>query len=295
MSWIYLVLLAQFINAAVVLLDKFLLTSKSIARPLVYVFYVSMLSGVAVLLLPLGIVSWPTTQIIWLSLVTGGAFTFSVYFLYNSLFSTDASDVAPAVGAITALATLFFSFLFLDNALTGNFLFGFFFLVVGTALMSYFRFNRRITGYVLLAGVFFALSAVTVKILFNVTPFWNGFFWSRLGNVAAVLPLLFWPANRQLFWRNILVATWRTKFFILASKLMAGLAFLLTLIAIKLGNVALVNALVGTQFVFILLFALIFTKKFPGYFYETVHHHTAVMQKILATLLVVAGYFLLFI
>lgn len=295
MNWIYLALLAQLINAFVVLLDKFLLTSKNIIRPLVYVFYVSILSGVTILILPFRVVSWPNALVLWLSLASGAAFTFSIYFLYNALFSADASDVAPAAGAVSALATLFFSFLFLGGVLLGNFLLGFVFLVAGTALMSYFRFNRRVTGLVLLAGVFFALSAVTVKMLFNLTSFWNGFFWSRLGNVAVVLPLLLWPAHRHDFWRNAVASSPKTKFFVLASKFLAGLAFLLVLSAIKLGNVALVNAIAGTQFVFILLFALIFTKKFPKYFYETVHHHVAVIQKVLATILVVAGYFLLFI
>lgn len=295
MSWIYLVLLAQFINAVVVLVDKFLLTSKNIARPLVYVFYVSMLSGVAVLILPFGVVSWPTISVIWLSLIIGAAFTLSIYFLYSALFSADASDVSPAVGAVSALASLLFSSLFLKSVLTGNFLIGFILLIAGTALMSYFRFSRRVTGCVLLAGVFFALSAVMIKMLFNLTPFWNGFFWSRLGNVAVALPLLFWPANRQTFWRNAKISSFKTKFFVLTSKFMAGIAFLLILISIKLGNVALINAMAGTQFVFLLFFALMFTKTFPYYFYETVHHQPIVIQKILATFLIVIGYFLLFI
>src|SRR3989344_1394103 len=295
MPWIYLVLIAQFINAAVVLLDKFLLTSKSVARPLVYVFYVSLLSGVAVFILPFGVVSWQTWTVTFLSLFTGVTFTLSIYFLYNALFSADASDVAPAVGAVSALATLFFSFLFLGSALTGNFLLGFVFLVVGTALMSYFRFNRHVTGYVLLAGVFFALSAVTVKMLFNITPFWNGFFWSRMSNVAVVLPLLFWPANRRAIWQNATASSFQTKFFILGSKFFAGVAFFLILLSIKLGNVSLVSAIAGAQFIFLLLFALIFTKRFPEYFYESVHHFHAIVQKVAAVVLVVLGYFLLFL
>lgn len=294
MTWIYLALLAQLINAFVILLDKFLLASKSITRPLVYVFYVCLLSGIALLILPFGVVLFPTVKVVWLSLVTGAAFAFSIYFLYSALFSADASDVAPAVGAVSALATLFFSFLFLGNALMGNFLLGFGFLVAGMALMSYFRFNRREIGLVVLAGIFFALSTVTIKLLFNATSFWNGFFWSRLGNVAVALPLLLWPVNRRLFWQNAIASSFKTKLFILASKFLAGAAFLLVLMAIKLGNISLVNAITGTQFVFLLFFALIFTKKFPDFFYETIHRHTAVLQKVIATLLIVAGYFWLF-
>ena len=197
MLYLFLALAAQVINAGVVLLDKFLLTSKNVARPLVYVFYVSMLSGVAV--------------------------------------------------------------------------------------------------YVLLAGLFFALSAVLVKMIFLATPFWNGFFWSRLGNVTVALPLLFWPASRRAIWRNITTASFRIKLLILTSKFFAGVAFLLILLSIKLGNVSLVSAVGGAQFVILIIFALIFTKKFPNYFYESVHHFHTVIQKVAAVILIVLGYFLLFL
>ena len=295
MPYLYLALIAQIINAGVVLLDKFLLTSKSVVRPLVYVFYVSMLSGVAIFILPFGLILPPAAKIIWLSLAAGTAFTASIYFLYNSLFSADASDVVPVVGAVSALATLFFSFLFLKISLSGNLLMGFLLLVAGTILMSYFRFDRRVTVYVLLAGLFFALSAVLVKIVFLNTTFWNGFFWSRLGNVAVVLPLLFWPANRRAIWQDTVTSSLNTKLLILISKFFAGVAFFLVLLSIKLGNVSLVSAITGVQFVFLLLFALVFTKKFPDYFYESVHHFHAVVQKIVAVVLIVLGYFLLFV
>lgn len=293
--WILIALAAQFLNASVTLLDKYLIASKSVSRPVVYAFYISILSGVTVAILPFGLVGWPTLNVIWLSLATAFAYVFSILFLYKSLALADASDVAPVMGAMTAIATLFFSSLILSSGLTSNFLSGFVLLTAGTVLMSYFRFNWRSAFYVLLAGILFGLSSVIVKMVFNETDFWTGFFWSRMGNVAGAVFLLAWPDFRRAILQNISSSSAKTKFLVVANKALAGLAFLFILLAISLGDVSVVNAIGGTQFVFLILFALLFTKKFPNYFFESIHKPITVVQKAAATILIVVGYFVLFV
>ncbi len=294
MLYLFLALIAQVLNALVVLLDKYLISSKAVPKPRVYAFYISILSGVVILILPFGVVSAPTVGVVCLSLAIAFTYAFSILFLYEALALSDASDVAPTVGATAALSTLFFSFLILKNSLTQNFLFGFIFLVLGTALMSYFRFSRKALFYVICSGILFALSSVLAKMIFSETTFWNGFFWSRMGNVAAGLSFFFWPGTRKLIFENIKNSAIHTKILILGNKFLAGLAFLLLLLAIKLGNVSIVNAVSGMQFVILVIFALIFTKKFPNYFYESVHHIHTVVQKVAAALIISLGYFMLF-
>ncbi len=294
MFYIYLALIAQALSALVVLLDKYLISSRAVSKPVVYAFYITMLSGVVVLILPFGIVLAPTAQIVWLSLAIAFTYAFSILFLYEALVISDASDVAPTVGAIAALSTLLFSFFILKTGLTQNFLFGFVFLVLGMALMSYFRFSRKALSYVFCSGLLFALSSVLAKVIFSETTFWNGFFWSRMGNVVVGLSFLLWPGTRRLIFENIRSSTVHTKILILGNKFLAGVAFLLLLFAIKLGDVSIINAVSGTQFVILVIFALIFTKKFPNYFYESVHHFHTVVQKVAAVILIVLGYFLLF-
>jgi len=295
MLYLFLALAAQVLNALVVLLDKYLIVSKSVAKPVVYAFLIAVLSGVVVIILPFGVIMTPTVVVILLSLAVSFAYVFSILFLYKSLAVSDASDVAPILGAMSALSALLFDLLFLGGHPMGNFLGGFVFLVVGTVLMSYFRFSGKSLAYVVFSGVLFGLSSVLVKMIFLETTFWNGFFWSRMGNVVAALIFLIPSANRRVIFGNILFSSFKTKFFVLANKTLAGFAFLLILIAINLGDVSVVNAIGGVQFVILIIFALIFSKKFPNYFYESVHHRMTIMQKVTATILISVGYALLFI
>jgi uncharacterized membrane protein len=86
-----------------------------------------------------------------------------------------------------------------------------------------------------------------------------------------------------------------TKLAVIINKVLAGLAFILILYAIKLGEVSLVNALAGIQFVFLLILAVVFTKKFPEYFHEDISNRKIIVQKLVATVLIAAGLALLFV
>lgn len=293
--WIYLVLAAQFINAIVILVDKHLVTSPKIGKPVVYTFYIGALSGVVIFLLPFNLVLLPSLEVVRFSVLSGVGYVFSILFLYKSLKLADASDVAPVLGAVSAIATLVFSAAVLHMGLSSNFLYGFILLVVGTFLMSYFRLSRKAAGLVIVSGILFGLSSVFLKDLFNHTAFWNGFFWSRLANVFGVLLLLVWPANIKHIFTNIKESSLATKSAVVGNKVLGGLAFLLILYSIKLGNVSVVNALTGVQFAFLLLLAVIFTKKFPLHFYESVHHRHIIVQKVLATAMIIAGLAFLFV
>ena len=295
MLWVYLIILAQFLLAIVTLVDKYFVTSALIGKPAVYAFYIGLMSGVVVLLLPFGVVAAPDLIVVWLSLVAGVSYVFSIFFLYKSLKLSDASDVAPALGAISAIATFGFSVVFLGEALAGNFLYGFILLVTGTFITSYFHLTRKATIFLMAAGVLFGFSTFFLKELFNNTEFWNGFFWSRLANVLGVALLLLWPSNARAIWNNVKISSVGTKTAVVANKIIAGFAFLLILYAIKLGDVSIINALTGVQFAFLLFFAVLFTKKFPEYFYESVHHRHAVSRKVAATALIAIGLALLFL
>ena len=295
MFWIYLIIIAQLLNAIVTLADKHFVTSTLIGKPVVYAFYIGALSGAAVLLLPFGVVLAPTMTVLWLSLMAGISYAFSLLFLYKSLKLSDASDVAPAFGAVSAVATFSFSFVFLGGSLSGNFLYGFALLVIGTFITSYFHLTKKATLFLIVAGVLFSFSTIFLKELFNQTAFWNGFFWSRLANVLGVVILFLWPSNARAILKNIKTSSMSTKTAVIANKIIAGFAFLLILYAIKLGDVSIINALAGVQFAFLLLFSVLLTKRFPRYFYESVGHYHAILRKLIAAVLITAGLALLFL
>lgn len=293
--WIYLVIIAQFISAIVVLVDKYLISSKSVSQPAVYAFYVGSLSGVVLVILPFGWILPPTSAIILISLAVAFSYIFSLLFLYNSLKTADASDVAPVMGAVSAISTLIFSLIFLHSSLPHNFFIGFLYLIAGTFLMSHFRFDKNAVLYVVLAGLLFGLSSVLIKMIFNQTTFINGFFWSRMANVLGAAMLLLWPANLKAVIDNLKKSSGETKFIVVGNKAFSGLAFILILTAIKMGDVSVVNALNGIQFVFLLLFAFMFTYRMPEYFHEAVHQKHNLVKKITASGLIIVGLYVLFL
>ena len=74
--------------------------------------------------------------------------------------------------------------------------------------------------------------------------------------------------------------------------MIAGLGFLLLDLAIQLGNVALVNALLGIQFIFILILSLILGGRVPALAEDTAF--PILVKKFFGITLVVVGIILLF-
>ena len=75
------------------------------------------------------------------------------------------------IGAVAALSSFGMTYLFLDNTLTPNFIWGSLLLIAGTALVSQVRFTRKIVLYTIHAGIFFAMHNIAMKGLFLETSF----------------------------------------------------------------------------------------------------------------------------
>ncbi len=292
--WLFLVVFSQLLNAVVVLIDKYLVTEK-IPHSTVYSFFVGIMSGVVVLLIPTGQIFLPGTRIIVLSLLAGFTYIQAIVYLYKALRrSPDAADVIPVVGATTAISTFIFSFFILGELLPKSFLIASVFLIIGTLLISHFSFKPKIIFYILASGLFLGISSVFTKLALVGGPFINGFFWTRIGNVFGALTLFFWPENYRLIDESFQGTSSGTKAMIGINKIIAGVAAVLVLYAIKLSSASLVNALAGLQYVFLLLFTIIFGKKFSAYMYSHKHDHE-VIHKTIAISFIVAGFFIFFI
>lgn len=303
MAWIAFVLLGQFLNALVVIGDKHIVASKIVSKPIVYTFYVGLLSIVAVFALPFG-VGLPSPSIILPSLISALFFTLSIYLLYESLVDSDPSDTLPVIGGVSALSTFAASYFMLGEGLPSHFFTGFVVMIFGMMFVSHFKFNRHTIYQLAGSGLFFGLSTVTLKIVFLNDSFANGFFWSRMANVFVVLLLLLIPGVYSLVVRHDKTSSKNRKgkerrqiskiLFVLGNKALAGVAFFCILLAIKFGNVAMVNALASTQYIFLFIFAILWRKMLPGYFSEE-EHRFELVHKIFATALIVIGFMILFI
>lgn len=308
--WIGLVIVAQFVMALVSLVDRYIVTSGKIGRPIVLAFYVSLLSALAVLLflfswIPLPFaefqvpsfanVHWPSMAVIAYSVLGGVSFIGALVALFTSFKQAEASDVVPVVSSVAAVATLLLSFYVLDTELPHNFLWGFLFLVIGMALVAHFRFTRRLIASTTIAGVLFGVQAIATKLLFLETYFDNGFFWSRIIIALLALCMLLLPncCNRTV--AGEAKQAGKSGFLlILGNKVLAGLASILMLKAIDLGPVSVVQALVGLQFVFLMLFSVFLGHKAPVCVGEHCNTNDRV-QKIISVSIIVTGFSLLFV
>lgn len=263
-SWLLLAIGAQLMLAAVSFIDRFILTHpRGVPRPLVYAFYVSILSGFVIVLIPFGVVSWPDSGVLQLSAISAAAFIGALLLLYRSFKAATASDVMPVVAAASAAVSFILAGLILDEGLPRLFIAAILLFIIGTFLISRYRFTRRSFLFVIGAGILFGISTFVHKPLFLITPFWDGFFWSRMANVVGAFALLSWPGHYALIMHSTRAASHSTKWLVVGNKTLSGIAGAMTFFAIALGSVSVVNAMAGLQFVFLLLLAFLFSKQLP--------------------------------
>ncbi|MCF7815826.1 MAG: hypothetical protein K9M10_03625 [Candidatus Pacebacteria bacterium] len=310
MNWILLAVGAQFLNAIVALIDKRIVSDEKILpKPFVYAFYTCLVSGLWVAaylisLLPFSFagipvpsfsnVIKPTLEVVSLSILAAYTFFTALVSLFTALRSADASDVVPVVGATSAIATFGLGYFFLNTAITQSFMLGITLLAGGTFLVSKYHFSFKTSMVAIHAGVFFAIHYVAIKGLFLVTTFDNGFFWSRIAFVFYAISLLMVPA----FWEKIIEQTKSTTkqagLLIFSNKVLAGVSTILILKATDFGDVAVVQALGGLQFVFILFIGIFFNTRSKENKIGEEYHHDTILQKVLFVAVISLGFLALF-
>jgi drug/metabolite transporter (DMT)-like permease len=310
-NWLIIAALAQVILAFVALMDKFVVTSKTVLHPFSYAFYVCILSGLAVLVfllgpvtLPFGIQApqfsylvFPTPEIFSLSLVTGLLMYIALVNMYEAFSKADTSDVVPVVASIGAFGTLILEYLLLGGQYTPENLIGIVLLIAGTLLVSQLRFNLEVFVHTLIAGLGFSVYYALIKYIFSVVNFDTGFLYTRLGVMFAAILVVLIPTYRRRIFRklkNKKVSTKKATSYVIAIKVVAGIASIMTLKAIQLGSVAVVQALSGLQFLILILFSALFGKVTPAEFGENDNDLNLIIHKIVAAVVISAGLFYTF-
>ncbi len=304
---IVIIVIAQFLNAVVALIDKYIISTRKVPHPLYYAFFVSILSTLSVFVFLFSFINipipelsipsiqnieFPTSSIIILSIASGLSFFFALWSLFTALRGTDASDVIPVVGSTSALFALPLGFYILGTRLSPAFFFGILLLVLGALALSHYRFKRGVLLITVTSGLFFALHFVLMKLLFNITTFDNAFFWSRVGIVivAFILFIPKWNDCRDCYKRT----SNKSNTLIVGNKILAGIAGFLLLKAVDLSSVALVQALGGLQFVFLLVISLTIGKFLPRTCGENLIGRNKI-QKTIAISIIVTGFLFLFL
>ena len=158
---------------------------------------------------------------------------------------------------------------------------------------AHYRPSQRLIRNSVTAAFLFASYFVLIKYVYMNQPFIGGFVWSRLGTFIGVLMILLVPSWRKMIKkRQKHGRSPKNLPFFLTVRLSAAIAFILLNWAISMGNVALINALKGTQYLFLLLIVFVLSAKFPQVLKEELRGGV-LMQKILGTCLIGIGLYML--
>jgi hypothetical protein len=288
--------------------DKYLL-SGALLNPKTYVFYVGVLGGgAAVVLFAFGFVIIPETSILILGLVAGVMRAFFLFALFNALRLFEASRIVPALGGILPLFILSFVLFFTGDTaifLPPNAL-AFMLLVAGAVGISFVK-DGRITAqsiaYASLAAFLCASSFFFSKFVYDAQPFLSGLAWLLGGGF--LMSLVFLASNEVrkevsgTFLNRKKPAPSSAKGFplwvFLGNQVAGGSAVFLQNLAIALvplGFLSFVSAMAGVQYLFLFVFALFLSRRFPSILREEVSR-SILIQKVISTLLIGAGLMLL--
>lgn len=301
MLWIILAVAAHVSNALVFAVDKGILGAGSqISSPGRY----AALSGIAaipVALILLLVPRWPSGIEIGWSLVAGACWVAALWCYFAALARGEATRVVPLTGASVAVATLGLAAVVLNESLAPQQWLATTLLVVGTiALSLQLRDVQRlplfVLGLALGAGVLFASYFVLVKFLLDAAgSFWAPFAYARLSVglwAAGLWVLLARRRGRRLVASRRSHRTGAVATAFVVSKGLALAALVAQHYAIALGNVAVVNALQGTQYVFLLGLAAVLSLWRPGILREELTR-VALVQKVIGMGLIGIGLVLL--
>ena len=301
MTWLLFAIISYFINAVTAIIDKFLL-NKSVPSPVAYTFYVGLLSFFAVILVPFGVV-WPGMSLAMQNMLPGVVFFWAVFLFITAVKKYEVSRVVTMIGGFTPMFVLILSFFFFHERLSSVHFLAFILLVAGSVIISFKRSGidsaRKKSAFLgvgisIAAAFTFALYYVSAKIIFSAEqPFISAFFWSRMGSFLTALLILIIPSWRTLIFGARKTAGVKGGALFITNKILAGGGFILLNYSIKLGNVALVNAIQGVQYVFLFGLVMYFAKNYPQILEEKMTGKI-IAQKILAIIIIGFGLALIY-
>jgi len=273
--------------------DKFLLT-KAIKHPVTYAFYSGASSVLILVLAPFFLKSISATTF-YIALIAGALFTYGLYFFFTATRSISVSRILPIEGGLVPVFTLILSFTILGERLSGTQMLAFIFLVAGAILIS-FKYDKQHGWHMqairnaTIAAFFFALSFVLTKYVYTETTFLSGLIWTRMGLVLGALSFLLISQYRKYIFSAPERVTHRNKLIFYGARVSGGLGGFLQNYAISLGSVTIVNALQGTQFIFLLILTSFISIYHPKILEEKITKKI-IFQKLIAIILISYGLF----
>ncbi len=296
MFWFFIAIIGYTAQSLVFVLDKIIL-SKSLGKPVVYTFYSTIYFFGALLAFPFGVELLNSGFDWFMALVSGLSFGLALWTMFVAVKKGEASHINPFIGAVITIATYGMSTLFLSENLSSVQIAGMSILVFASLLLSFEK-SKKYSGvhigflWAVISGLFFALSHVSAKYIYDIYPFLTGFVWTRATTGLLGLFVLFFPSVRKALSpkkkKSKTFAKRHKLGIIVVDKLLALVAIVAIQYAIAIGSVTLVNAMSGLQFALMFIIVYLSTRFVPKVFKEYFTKKELAVQTI-AVILVVLG------
>lgn len=295
MSYLPFALLSYLFNATSTTIDKFLLT-KSVANPLTYIFYISLLSLLALLLLPFTHI--PSSQVFILGSASSVFWTIGAYFMFRALQIGQVARVVPIIGTLTPIFLL--AEAVATQTITQQQIIAVSILILGLIILTVLdwkgNFKKAEIIQEFLSSLFFAVSYILLREAYLHDQFLTVFIWSKFIVVLFVLAVWLIPRTKKIVSTNGSQASFKLNsgsgLLFLTGQGAGGTSQILLTYAISLASPALVNSLQGSQYAFLFLFSLVLSRRYPEVFREK-WTATVLITKILGIAVVGAGLYLL--
>jgi drug/metabolite transporter (DMT)-like permease len=309
MTWFSVAIVSYILMAVVNLTDKFLIDNV-VKSSKTYTFLVCILSLTIFIVAP-WFLEFPGWRNLLIALLSGSLFTAAIFFMYEALRRSAASQTIIIIGGLVPVFTALFSFAFLREIFSIYQIGGLLLLITGTFLIAFLptvtsfwekiwqtfhpnKYKRRSWRLAVLSAFFFAAFFVATKEVYTQQSFVSGFMWLRLGAALAAALFLLDPKSRREIIKQIFPPKKKksknNNFLFLANQGLGALSSILQNYAIFLGSVAIVTALQGVQYgvLIVLSFVLgLFIKQYKEKFVWRVF-----WQKLIALLLISGGLYL---
>lgn len=270
MNWFAVALGAYLLLAVANLLDKFLVDNV-VKSSRAYAFAACIL-GLVVMIAAPWFLKWPGINWLFFNLASGGVFMIALWSLYEALKRGEAARVLVFIGGLTPVFSIIFSILFFKEVYSINQWFGMITLLAGAGTIAFLPQSRsflarllnklgwenkksRSAFLVALASAFaYSIYFIATKHAYNHQPFLSAFLWNRLGAGLFVLLFLFSISGRQEIKELLQKSSpGKNKKLVVINQGLGSAGFILQNYAVSLGPVAMVNALQGFQYAFLLV------------------------------------------
>jgi len=305
MNWFFIALSAYLLLAIANLLDKFLVDNV-LKSSKAYAFVVCVLGASAILIAP-WFLKWPGFSWLMFNLLIGGVFAGALWALYEALKKGEAARVLVFIGGLTPVFSIIFTILFFKESYSLNQWLGMGALLMGVLFIALLpqprsflarlmaklglkqKVKQRGLLIALLSAFLYALYFVGTKHAYNHRPFLSVFIWTRLGAALLVLTFLFKKAERKIILGMFKKSSpTKKRGLVVFNQVLGSSGFVLQNYAVFLGPVAIVNALQGFQYAFILIISAILAVVAPKKWHENFSWRI-ILQKSIAVVLVGIG------